>query len=136
MDAADYAAALGIEMIITDHHEVPFVEETGKKRYVYPKAAAIVNPKQPDCPYPFNGICGAVVAFKLMQVLFDSYPDLQLRNSIWDYLEIAAMATVADVMESKDENRILVKFGLEQMHETSNTGLKALIDSLLNTFWV
>ena len=128
MEAADYAEKLGIEMIITDHHEVPFVEESGEKRYVYPKASAIVNPKQPDCPYPFNGICGAVVAFKLMQVLFDSYSDLQLRNSIWDYLEIAAMATVADVMELKDENRILVKFGLEQMHDTSNTGLKALIE--------
>lgn len=128
MEPAELAAELGIELVITDHHEVPFAEENGEKQYILPKAAAIVNPKQPDCPYPFNGICGAVVAFKLMQVLLESYGDPNLAQYIWKFLEIAAMATVADVMELKDENRILVKYGLEQMHHTENIGLKALIE--------
>lgn len=134
LEAAEFAAKLGIELIITDHHEVPFVEEEGEKRYVLPKAAAVVNPKQPDCPYPFKGICGAVVAFKLMQVLYEQYesnansPKVQ-ESYVWNFLEIAAMATVADVMELKDENRILVRYGLEQMHHTNNIGLKALMEA-------
>lgn len=125
LEPAEFAAGLGIELIITDHHEVPFVEENGKKQYILPRAAAIVNPKQPGCPYPFKGICGAVVAFKLMQVLYESYD----KSYVWNYLEIAAMATVADVMELKDENRILVRHGLNQMHHTANIGLKALIEA-------
>ncbi|MDY2627428.1 MAG: single-stranded-DNA-specific exonuclease RecJ [Lachnospiraceae bacterium] len=129
MEPAEYAAALGIELIITDHHEVPFVEEEGEKRYVLPRASAIVNPKQPGCFYPFKGICGAVVAFKLMQVLYDLYDEGKGAGEyVWGFLEIAAMATVADVMELKDENRILVRYGLEQMHHTDNVGLKALIE--------
>lgn len=130
LEPAEFAANLGIEMIITDHHEVPFVEENGEKQYILPKAAAIVDPKQPDCPYPFNGICGAVVAFKLMQVLYESYDgNGRDRDYVWNFLEIAAMATVADVMELKDENRILVRYGLEQMHHTANVGLKALMEA-------
>ena len=130
LDQAEFAASLGIELIITDHHEVPFVEENGEKRYILPRAAAIVNPKQPDCPYPFNGICGAVVAFKLMQVLYDIQNIQDVGSEyLWNFLEIAAMATVADVMELRDENRILVRYGLEQMRHTKNVGLKALIDA-------
>ena len=152
LEPAEFAAELGIELIITDHHEVPFVEEDGRKEYILPQAAAIVDPKQPDCPYPFKGICGAVVAWKLMQVLYESYESCgsleQLEQSgsgscqsslqrerkipqgyVWRFLEIAAMATVADVMELKDENRILVRYGLEQMHHTENVGLKALIEA-------
>ena len=140
LEPAEFAAELGIELIITDHHEVPFVEENGEKKYVLPRAAAIVNPKQPDCPYPFKGICGAVVAFKLMQVLYECYEKrdhsgvsdglkhLQ-EGYVWNFLEIAAMATVADVMELRDENRILVRYGLEQMHHTDNIGLKALMEA-------
>lgn len=134
LEPAEFAASLGIELIITDHHEVPFVEEYGEKRYILPKAAAVVNPKQPDCPYPFKGICGAVVAFKLMQVLYESCASRSLSGNklehyVWNYLEIAAMATVADVMELKDENRILVRYGLKQMQHTANIGLKALIEA-------
>lgn len=126
---AELAAELGMELIITDHHEVPFVEEGGEKQYVLPRAAAIVNPRQPGCPYPFKGICGAVVAFKLMQVLYDSYGGRRSSDYVWKFLEIAAMATVADVMELKDENRILVRYGLEQMRHTENIGLKSLIEA-------
>lgn len=128
LEPAEFAAELGIELIITDHHEVPFIEENGNVRYQLPRAFAIVNPKQPDCPYPFNGICGAVVAFKLMQVLYEKQ-DIRPVGAeyLWNFLEIAAMATVADVMELRDENRILVKYGLEQMRHTQNIGLTALM---------
>ncbi|MDO5410743.1 MAG: single-stranded-DNA-specific exonuclease RecJ [Lachnospiraceae bacterium] len=126
LEPAQLAAQLGMELIITDHHEVPFTEENGRKQYTLPRAAAIVDPKQPDCPYPFKGICGAVVAFKLMQVLFDL--EKADERFLFGLLEIAAMATVADVMELRDENRILVRYGLEQMRHTENIGLKALIE--------
>ncbi|MGN0295464.1 MAG: single-stranded-DNA-specific exonuclease RecJ [Lachnospiraceae bacterium] len=132
-EPAEYAADLGMDMIVTDHHEVPFTEKDGEKTYILPRAAAIVNPKQPGCTYPFKGICGAVVAWKLMQVLYElceSSGDVKqgTKDYIWNFLEITAMATVADVMELRDENRILVRYGLEQMHHTSNVGLKALIE--------
>lgn len=127
LEAAEFAHQLGIELIITDHHEVPFVEEDGTKRYTLPIAAAVIDPKQPDCTYPFSGICGAVVAWKLMQVYYERYAPEDQQSYIWQFLEIAAMATVADVMELKDENRVLVRYGLRQMETTRNEGLKALI---------
>lgn len=124
---AALAAELGMEMIITDHHECPFVEVDGQRSVTLPVAYAIVNPKQPDCPYPFKGICGAVVAWKLMQVLYRRYSPEMNDAYVWKFLEIAAMATVADVMELRDENRALVRLGLKQMTVTENIGLKALI---------
>lgn len=124
---AALAEELDMEMIITDHHECPFIEVDGARKITLPVAYAIVNPKQPDCPYPFNGICGAVVAFKLMQVLYRYYSPEQNDSYVWKYLEIAAMATVADVMELKDENRALVRMGLKQMSVTENIGLQSLI---------
>lgn len=129
MEAADKADELGIELIITDHHEVPYEElPDGGRRYILPRAAAVVDPKQTDCPYPFDGICGAVVAFKLMQVVYEKSAGA-VPNQMFTYLEIAAMATVADVMQLKDENRILVKYGLERMKHTDNKGLQALMEA-------
>lgn len=118
------ARELGMQVIVTDHHEVP-VDPEGKE--VLPPADAIVNPKQSTCPYPFKGICGGVVAYKLVQVLYQSFG---VPSGEWeDMLEFAAMATVGDVMQLKDENRILVKWGLKQLPRTRSLGLRKLVEA-------
>lgn len=113
----EYANELGMTVIVTDHHEVP--ENV-------PDAAAIINPKQKDCNYPFQGICGAVVAYKLIQALAESFSVEE--KILSELLEFAAFATIGDVMELKDENRILVKYGLFKMQQSNNMGLRALIE--------
>lgn len=122
-----YANELGMQVIVTDHHEVPYEEQDGKRRYLLPPAAAVVNPKQEDCSYPFSGICGAVVALKLMQVLFEA-EGMGQETPIEEFLEMAAFATVGDVMELVDENRILVKYGLRALEQSKNQGLRALLE--------
>ena len=125
-DAIERAKELGMEVIVTDHHDIPFEEqEDGSVRILRVAADAIVNPKQPDCPYPFKKLCGAGVAFKLICNLYDRshLPE----NEKYAFLEYAAIATVADVMDLQDENRIIVRLGLEMVRHTKNTGLKALI---------
>jgi single-stranded-DNA-specific exonuclease len=122
----DRAADLGIGVVVTDHHEVPFQEEDGKRRELLPKALAIVDPKQEKCQYPYPNICGAVVAYKFMQALTQ-----EVGGDLWDkigdeMLEFAALATVCDVMELKDENRIIVKEGLQRLRQHPNIGLQAL----------
>lgn len=118
------AKELGMTVIITDHHEVPYEEQEGERRYRVPPADAVVNPKQPDCPYPFKSLCGAAVAFKLVQVLYEElgFPE----EEALAYLENAAFATVGDVMDLQGENRILVKEGLKALHQTANYGIRAL----------
>lgn len=119
------AKELGMTVILTDHHEVPYEESSdGKKIYQVPPADAVVNPKQPDCPYPFKNLCGAAVAFKLVQVLYrkSGYP----QEEAMAFLENAAFATVGDVMELTGENRILVKEGLNMLNHTNNYGMRAL----------
>lgn len=119
--AKDY----GMTVIITDHHEVPYEEmEQGRRNFKIPPADAVVNPKQPDCPYPFKNLCGAAVAFKLIQVLYQQMglPD----EEALAYLENAAFATVGDVMDLQGENRILVKEGLKALNRTKNYGMRAL----------
>ena len=122
-----YGNELGMTIIVTDHHEVPFEEVDGVRTYNIPPAAAVVDPKQPDCGYPFSGICGAVVAMKLMQVLFDRMGKGS-QAALDAFLEMAAFATVGDVMELVDENRILVKYGLEEIRHSKNPGLRALME--------
>ncbi len=123
-----YGNTLGITTIVTDHHEVPFTEEEGKKVYTLPPAAAVIDPKQEDCPYPFDGICGAVVAYKLVEALLRASGKENAHQELMEeLLQFAAFATVGDVMELKDENRILVKKGLELMENTTNVGLRALL---------
>ncbi|MCI6885855.1 MAG: single-stranded-DNA-specific exonuclease RecJ [Lachnospiraceae bacterium] len=114
----------GMTVIVTDHHEVP-VNEDGQE--VLPPADAVVNPKQKDCPYPFSGICGGVVAYKLVQVLYEvcGVPQREWE----DLLEFAAIATVGDVMKLQDENRILVRWGLKQMPRTKSVGLRKLVEA-------
>ncbi len=122
-----YADSLGITVVITDHHEVPYEERDGKRSYQIPPAAVVIDPKQPDCGYPFSGICGAVVAMKLMQELFKQ-AGRRSDTALSMFLEMAAFATVGDVMELVDENRILVKYGLRAMENSCNPGLRALIE--------
>lgn len=118
------AKELGMTVIITDHHEVPYEERAGGRVYRIPPADAVVNPKQPDCPYPFKKLCGAAVAFKLIQVLYRclGFPS----EDAWMYLENVAFATVGDVMDLQGENRILVKEGLKALNRTKNYGMRAL----------
>lgn len=119
------ANELGITVLVTDHHEVPF-EDTEKGRIeILPPAQAIVNPKQKACSYPFKGLCGAAVAMKVMEAL---YQKLQPETDIVErMLQYAAIATIGDVMELVEENRIIVKEGLERLHHTQNVGLQELI---------
>lgn len=121
-----YAKSLGMTVIITDHHEVPYEEEHGTRRYLVPEADAVVNPKQEDCPYPYKGLCGAGVAYKLIQCL---YEELGIPESeTEELLQFAAIATIGDVMDLQDENRILVKEGLKLLRKTVNPGLRALME--------
>lgn len=124
------AKKLGMTVIVTDHHDI-LVEENEEDlpeggREVLPPADAIVNPKLRGCAYPFTGICGGMVAFKLVQVLFEESG--VLAQEWLDMLEIAAIATVGDVMKFQGENRIIVKEGLRCLGHTSNLGLKKLIE--------
>lgn len=118
------AKELGMTVVVTDHHEVPYEEQDGERQYRIPPADAVVNPKQADCPYPFKSLCGAAVAFKLIQVL---YQDQGIPGEeALVYLENAAFATVGDVMDLQGENRILVKEGLKALNQTKNYGIRAL----------
>ncbi len=119
------AKELGMTVLVTDHHEIPFVEENGEKQYLSSNADAIVNPKQPDCSYPYKNLCGAAVAWKMLQVLYEKC-GLPVEET-YDFLENVAFATVGDVMDLTDENRILVKEGLKRLHNTKNKGMRALI---------
>lgn len=115
----------GLTVIITDHHEIPYQEEEQERIYLIPKVDAVIDPKQEGCTYPYKGICGAVVAWKLIQVLYETMG--RDRQEADKFLEYAAFATVGDVMELRGENRILVKEGLKRLNQTENMGLKALI---------
>ena len=118
------AKELGMTVIVTDHHEVVRNEDGSQ---VLPEAEAVVNPHRDDCPYPFAGICGGVVAYKLVQVLYEKsgIPEQEWK----DMLEFAAIATVGDVMKLQDENRIIVRWGLKQIPHTASAGLRALVEA-------
>ncbi len=119
------AKELGLTMIITDHHDLPYIEEDGVKKYTIPEGDAVINPKRLDCDYPFKKLCGAGVAYKLIQqihFLFHINPE-----ETHLLLEFVAIATVCDVVDLVDENRIIVKKGLELINKTKNIGLKNLI---------
>ena len=118
------AKELGMTVIVTDHHEVVRAEDGSQ---ILPEADAVVNPHRDDCPYPFAGICGGVVAYKLVQVLYEQN---RIPEQEWkDMLEFAAIATVGDVMKLQDENRILVRWGLKQIPHTASAGLRALVEA-------
>lgn len=119
------AKDLGMTVIVTDHHEVPFEDVEGGRKEILPPADAVVNPKQKACSYPFAGLCGAVVAMKVMEALYEKMaPEVDLVDKM---LPFAGLATIGDVMDLQDENRILVKEGLQRLHHTTNLGLQELI---------
>lgn len=119
------AKDLGMTVIVTDHHEVPFEDVEGGRKEILPPADAVVNPKQKACSYPFAGLCGAVVAMKVMEALYEKMaPEVDLVDKM---LPFAGIATIGDVMDLQDENRILVKEGLQRLHHTTNLGLQELI---------
>lgn len=121
----EYAKKEGLTVIVTDHHDIPFRDTEDGRIWIIPKADAVVNPKQNDCLYPNKNICGAVVAWKLIWALYERLGIDS--DEIWDFLELAAIATVGDVMDLQGENRIIVKEGLKKLSFTSFEGLKALI---------
>lgn len=122
----NYAKDNNMTVIVTDHHDIPFKEENGSKVFLKSNADAIVNPKQEECSYPFKMLCGAAVAYKVISILYErlSLP----ASDLLQYRQLAAVATIGDVVDLTDENRVLVKHGLATMEKTKNTGLRALID--------
>ncbi|MDD6194817.1 MAG: single-stranded-DNA-specific exonuclease RecJ [Lachnospiraceae bacterium] len=124
-EAVALAKEAGLTVIITDHHEIPFEMEGEERRYLLPAADAIVNPKQVNCAYPFKGLCGAAVAWKVIQQLYAAM-DIPRRDGDV-FLENAAFATVGDVMELQGENRAIVSLGLKQLQHTRNLGMQTLI---------
>lgn len=121
----NFAKEKGMTIVVTDHHEIPYRNTEQGKEFLRSNADAIVNPKQADCPYPCKGICGAVVAWKLVQVLYERM-DIPVEEADI-FIENAGFATVGDVMDLTGENRILVKLGLKALEHTKNPGMKALI---------
>ena len=121
-----YAKNLGMTVVVTDHHDIPFeYDEDGKKEYLQSVADAVIDPKQPDCNYPFKHLCGAGVAYKFIQTLYAICGvDVQEAER---FIEFVALATICDVVDLRDENRILVKRGLAELNRTGNYGLRALI---------
>ncbi len=140
------ANSYGITVIVTDHHEVPFALDDGEalesgngkqgaaaakakgRRELLPPAMAVIDPKQEGCGYPFPGICGGAVAYKVMAALTEKTGSRALKKAMGEFLEFAALSTVCDVMELKDENRIFVKEGLKRLKITQNQGLRALME--------
>lgn len=121
----NFAKEKGMTVVVTDHHEIPYCNTEQGKEFLQSNADAIVNPKQKDCLYPCKGICGAVVAWKLVQVLYERM-DIPVEEADI-FIENAGFATVGDVMDLTGENRILVKLGLKALEHTKNPGMKALI---------
>ena len=126
IEQVNLAKELGLKVIITDHHDVPFVEENGERKYVVPNADFVLNPKQEQCEYKFDKICGAGVAYKFVECLYNEF-DIN-KEELYDLLQYTAIATVCDVVDLVSENRIIVKEGLRRINNTNNIGLKALFN--------
>lgn len=124
-----YGKENGMTIVVTDHHEVPYLEENGEKKYLLPPADAVVDPHRADCGYPFKGLCGAAVAYKLVEVLYrvSGKSDQEVEYLQESLMENVAIATIGDVMDLVGENRVFVKKGLELLKTTKNEGLHALM---------
>ena len=133
IEAVSYAKEKGLDVIVTDHHEVPkVIDENGDSKYIYPEADYIINHKVPDCKYPFKDMCGTGVAYKLILAI-NEYIKLSLDTSFDskfdEYIQFVALATVCDIVSLTDENRDMVSAGLKLMKNTKNLGLKSLIEA-------
>ena len=129
MSEIAYGKENGMTIVVTDHHEVPYLEENGKKKYLLPPADAVVDPHRADCEYPFKGLCGAAVAYKLVEVLYrvSGKSEQEVEHLQERLMENVAIATIGDVMDLVGENRVFVKKGLELLKTTKNEGLHALM---------
>ena len=129
MNEIAYGKEQGMTIVVTDHHEVPYLEENGKKKYLLPPADAVVDPHRADCEYPFKGLCGAAVAYKLVEVLYrvSGKSEQEVEHLQESLMENVAIATIGDVMDLVGENRVFVKKGLELLKTTKNEGLHALM---------
>lgn len=144
MNEIAYGKEQGMTIVVTDHHEVPYLEENGEKKYLLPPADAVVDPHRADCEYPFKGLCGAAVAYKLVEVLYrvSGKSEQEVEHLQESLMENVAIATIGDVMDLVGENRVFVKKGLEFLKTTKNEGLHALMQCTgvdtanLNTYHV
>lgn len=144
MSEIAYGKENGMTIVVTDHHEVPYLEENGKKKYLLPPADAVVDPHRADCEYPFKGLCGAAVAYKLVEVLYrvSGKSEQEVEHLQDNLMENVAIATIGDVMDLVGENRVFVKKGLELLKTTKNEGLHALMQCTgvdtanLNTYYI
>ena len=129
MNEIAYGKENGVTIVVTDHHEVPYLEENGEKKYLLPPADAVVDPHRADCEYPFKGLCGAAVAYKLVEVLYrvSGKSEQEVEHLQESLMENVAIATIGDVMDLVGENRVFVKKGLELLKTTKNEGLHALM---------
>lgn len=129
MNEIAYGKENGMTIVVTDHHEVPYLEENGEKKYLLPPADAVVDPHRADCGYPFKGLCGAAVAYKLVEVLYrvSGKSEQEVEYLQESLMENVAIATIGDVMDLVGENRVFVKKGLELLKTTKNEGLHALM---------
>ena len=129
MNEIAYGKENGLTIVVTDHHEVPYLEENGEKKYLLPPADAVVDPHKADCEYPFKGLCGAAVAYKLVEVLYrvSGKSEQEVEHLQESLMENVAIATIGDVMDLVGENRVFVKKGLELLKTTKNEGLHALM---------
>ncbi len=129
MNEIAYGKENGMTIVVTDHHEVPYLEENGEKKYLLPPADAVVDPHRADCEYPFKGLCGAAVAYKLVEVLYrvSGKSEQEVGHLQERLMENVAIATIGDVMDLVGENRVFVKKGLELLKTTKNEGLHALM---------
>ena len=129
MSEIAYGKENGMTIVVTDHHEVPYLEENREKKYLLPPADAVVDPHRADCEYPFKGLCGAAVAYKLVEVLYrvSGKSEQEVEHLQESLMENVAIATIGDVMDLVGENRVFVKKGLELLKTTKNEGLHALM---------
>ena len=129
MNEIAYGKENGMTIVVTDHHEVPYLEENREKKYLLPPADAVVDPHRADCEYPFKGLCGAAVAYKLVEVLYrvSGKSEQEVEHLQESLMENVAIATIGDVMDLVGENRVFVKKGLELLKTTKNEGLHALM---------
>lgn len=128
-DITSLAKSMGLCVLVTDHHEVQYVNADGKQKYLIPEADAVVDPKRPDCEYPFKHLCGAGIAYKVAEVLYDIYG--RSKEELNKLLQYTAVATVCDIVDLTGENRIIVKEGFKVLEDTDNYGMRALLDRCL-----